>query len=134
MDALTNYDSEAVVIVHVDQKVNIEPFAFACKKYSRCSFLKRRNRVSWGGFSILKVQIELLREAITNANSKIGRFVFLSGLDFPIASPARINAFFTEHPDTEFVGGLISHHAVLTPLYGELTDFMRSAIRFFLSK
>lgn len=105
VDSLMNYDSEAVAIVHVDQKANIEPFAFACNKYSRCSFLKRRNRVSWGGFSILKVQIELLREAITSANSEIRRFVFLSGLDFPIASPARINAFFTEHPDTEFVGG-----------------------------
>ena len=105
VDILMKHDREALVMVHVDRKVDIDPFLSLCNKHPRCRFLERRVRVSWGAFSILKVQVELLRESITNASSEIERFVFLSGLDFPIYSPARINAFFTEHPDTEFVAG-----------------------------
>jgi len=73
----------------------------------RIRFASQRIRVSWCAFSFLKAQAELLRMAVNHQPELMERFIFLSGLDFPIADPYSINQELSkrENQTREFVGG-----------------------------
>lgn len=105
--ALVTHDPGAFLFIHVDRSVSIEPFHAACMSSDRIRFASQRIRVSWCAFSFLKAQVELLRMAVNHQPELMERFIFLSGLDFPIADPYNINQEFskTENQAREFVGG-----------------------------
>ena len=79
------------VYIHIDAKVkNITDFinqlTFNTLSYSQGNkiiFLKIS--VAWGGYSQIKCQSLLFQQAL-NSSQKYERFVYLSGLDYPIYS------------------------------------------------
>jgi hypothetical protein len=107
VDALISHDPNAHIFIHVDGSVAIEPFRAACMGSDRTMFASGRIRVSWCGYSFLRAQVELLRMALNQKPQHIERFVFLSGLDFPIVNPHAISQRLADRENRlrEFVGG-----------------------------
>lgn len=61
-------NENAVFIIHIDKKTDIEPFIEAFKSYDNVEFLCNKNRVKiyWGGFSIVQAEINLVKRALQN--------------------------------------------------------------------
>lgn len=95
-------DSDADFFVHVDGNVDIEPFRNAVGK--RAKFVER-HRVSWGGWSQVEFQEELMN-AVVDSGVAYDRVVCLSGLDYPLWSNAKIHQYFSQHAGEEFIMGM----------------------------
>jgi len=85
--------------VHLDAKSDIDAFAGLRPAVTFC---ERRVNCGWGDISLVHATLELLQTA---AAEPLGfdRYVLLSGACYPVQSAAYIAAFFTRHPDTEFI-------------------------------
>jgi hypothetical protein len=70
-----------MVFIHVDAKVNILPFLTLCNQ-PYVTFVKKRHKIVWGGYSITAAIISGMAEIIKNKN--IENIVLLSGQDYPI--------------------------------------------------
>lgn len=91
------------IYVHVDAKAtdfNPRDFSDIVKK-SRLIFLPGRFKVNWGGVSIMRAELALLKEAY--ANGPYLYYHLLSGMDLPIKSQDYIHDFFDAHAGTEFI-------------------------------
>jgi len=75
----------ASFFVHVDRKVAIEPFARALVGIAPVTFVKRRVRVNWGGWSQVEATLRLMRCAMTKDRTLV-RFALLSGACYPLRS------------------------------------------------
>ncbi len=87
--------------IHIDAKVksfNKETIIKGIKR-SKIFFTERIN-VSWGAFSIIECELNLLKLAI---NGNYGYYHLLSGVDLPIKSKDKISEFFEANNGTEFV-------------------------------
>ncbi|MCH5230167.1 MAG: glycosyl transferase [Muribaculaceae bacterium] len=91
------------IFVHVDLKASDfkeEEFKFLCKN-SRLIFVEERYKVNWGGVSIMRAELSLLKKA-----TQTGRYDYyhlLSGMDLPIKSQSEIHSFFDENAGKEFI-------------------------------
>ena len=89
------------LFVHIDRKASFGPEALeGCCRHSKLSFVEPRISVHWGGISIMRAELALLRAAVP------GGYAFyhlLSGQDLPIKPQDAIHAFFAEHADREFI-------------------------------
>lgn len=87
--------------IHIDAKVHDFDFEHFGDflKYSKIYYVDRID-VSWGGFSMIRTELNLL-----NAASKQGYdyYHLLSGVDLPLKTPTEIDNFFLEHNGKEFV-------------------------------
>jgi hypothetical protein len=88
------------VYIHVDLKTEIKPFL---RLSDRAVFLTKRERVSWGGFSLVKATLLLLRQAYVDEQNS--HFYLMSGQCFPIKRDEEIRKFL-EGPGC--VGNLMS--------------------------
>ncbi|MDE6297530.1 MAG: beta-1,6-N-acetylglucosaminyltransferase, partial [Muribaculaceae bacterium] len=70
-------------------------------RHSRLHFLSDRIPVNWGGVSIMRSEIALLKAAV-NAGT-YDYYHLLSGMDLPIKSQETIHAFFDENRGKEFL-------------------------------
>lgn len=68
--------------------------------YSNLCFINS-TPVTWGGFSLVSVEIDLLKIAINNC--KYAFYHLLSGQDLPIKSQRQIHDFFDANKDKEFI-------------------------------
>lgn len=96
-------DERNDIFVHVDAKAknfNPEEFKDTVKK-STLTFLPRRIAVNWGGVSIMRTELALLKAA-TQAGS-YQYYHLLSGMDLPIKSQDEIHNFFDANQGKEFV-------------------------------
>ena len=95
-------DSRNDIFVHVDAKAAFDPEEWrnVCR-HSALVFLENRLRVSWGGVSIMRSELALLREALSHG--KYDYFHLLSGMDLPIKDQDTIHSFFDRHSGTEFL-------------------------------
>jgi hypothetical protein len=84
--------------IHLDAKSDIGRFS----KVRNAEFLDARLPVYWGDMSLTEASILLLRTALHDPR-QFERFVFLSGVDYPIRPQPYIEAFFEAHPDSEFI-------------------------------
>lgn len=82
--------------VHVDARKPLEPFAEATRGLP-VSFLARRYPITWGGYSQLLYQTELLRTALAEAPDA-DYLVLLTAQDYPLWSNGRIVSFFASLP------------------------------------
>lgn len=98
---VTALAGKADFYVHVDRKADIRPFEEALG--ADVTFV-RRHWTSWGGWSQVEYQKELLA-AVCASGVEYDRVVCLSGQDYPLWSNERIHAYFAAHPDTEFIMG-----------------------------
>ena len=89
------------IYVHIDRKASFRPEDFSgCCRHSGLHFLEPRIAVHWGGISIMRAELALLRAA---APGHYAYYHLLSGQDLPIKSQDEIHAFFDAHPDREFL-------------------------------
>lgn len=87
--------------IHIDKKVDITPFKQLLGK--NVHFV-RRHWISWGGWSQVKYQQEMLR-AVLDSGIDYSHVVCLSGLDYPLWNTNDINTFFNSNPTKEFISG-----------------------------
>lgn len=91
------------IFIHIDQKVDNfdeEEFRKICKK-SNVIFLKDRISVTWGDFSQIKCELDLLDEA--TKNNKYQYYHLMSGVDLPLKTQEEIHGFFSQYKGKEFV-------------------------------
>lgn len=91
------------IYVHVDAKAtgfNPDDFADAVVE-SRLVFLQDRFNVSWGGVSIMRSELALLKRAI--ADGEHDYYHLVSGMDMPIKTQTEIHDFFDSHKGYEFI-------------------------------
>jgi len=100
IDSLLTEDT--YFFIHVDKKVDIEPFKIAVKDKKHVCLLENRIKVAWGGWSQVETQIEMIKSA-KNANVEFDYFFIISGQDYPIWSNARIQNYLASIGDKELI-------------------------------
>jgi len=91
------------IYVHVDAKAagfNPENLVGAARR-SRLIILPERINVNWGGVSIMRAELALLRRAA--ADGEHDYYHLLSGMDLPIKTQDEIHKFFDTHAGKEFI-------------------------------
>ncbi len=88
------------IVVHVDRKTSAEPFVRVLP--SEVALTNKRLRVSWGGFSMIRATLILMREAMARF-PEAERFVLLSGLDYPMRPLDDLVALFEARPQHNFI-------------------------------
>lgn len=94
-------DYNAKFFIHVDKKVDIEPFKKAID-LDNVVFLKNRVTVSWGGISFIDVATKLMQAALDDEDEFL-HLVMLSGSCYPIKSKKEIYEFLHKHEGHEFI-------------------------------
>jgi hypothetical protein len=100
---LTKFSWEEVFI-HVDKKVDIEPFYNLLRTNRSVHFITERVKVYWAGYSSILATINLFKFAINYGS--YDRFVILQGQDYPIKSSQEIYNFFDNNPNVEFINAI----------------------------
>ena len=95
-------DAANDIYIHIDKKAEKIPFdrIRSAAKESEVVFTDRIS-VSWGGYSIIKAELILLKEALKKRYSYLH---LLSGEDLPIKTQREIHSFFEENDGKEFLG------------------------------
>lgn len=75
---------EADFFVHIDLKVDEQPFRCGLDDLPNVSFIKDRVRVYWGGYSQVKMQMAMIK-AMLLSNVRYTRVINLTGTDYPVA-------------------------------------------------
>ncbi len=91
------------IFVHVDAKAkdfDASEFDNVCK-HSTLQFIPERVEVNWGGVSIMRTELALLKAAASK--DRYDYYHLLSGMDLPIKSQDRIHSFFDANPGKEFL-------------------------------
>lgn len=91
------------IYIHVDAKAkdfNEDDFKNICR-HSGLHFISKRFNVHWGGVSIMRSELELLKIATSKCNYDY--YHLLSGMDLPIKSQDYIHNFFDLHKGKEFL-------------------------------
>lgn len=99
------------VFIHIDKKVNDNTFQSVCEKFRQYNFagsnqiifIKDRIPVYWAGFSQVKLQRLFLKYTLEYQDKTYTRFVFLSGLCYPIKCPQYILKEFENNRTKEYV-------------------------------
>lgn len=94
-------DKRNDVYLHIDKKSSIDLDKIYRPTISNFYLLSNRINVKWGDFSQIRVEISLLKEAISN--SHYSYYHLLSGVDLPIKSQNYIHDFFDKHQGLEFI-------------------------------
>ncbi len=94
-------DDRNDIYLHVDKKSKTfdGQKIISCVKHATVTLLKRIN-VNWGGYSQIKVELHLLKEATKKEHSY---YHLLSGVDLPLKTQNEIHRFFEENSGKEFV-------------------------------
>ncbi|MEW1958814.1 beta-1,6-N-acetylglucosaminyltransferase [Kineococcus sp. NPDC059986] len=84
-------DGEARAVVHVDAKVDAEPFLDVVRAHAPAArATTRRHPVRWGGFGVVAATLTALREAVQEAPAD--HYVLLSGSDLPVRPASELRA------------------------------------------
>lgn len=94
---------KAEIFVHIDSKADMEAFSRLIKG-SRIHFIPQRVDVVWGTLVEVEYQMNLLRAAVSFP-THFDRIFFLSGMDYPLWSNARITQWIEELGDKEVLQG-----------------------------
>lgn len=91
------------IFVHVDAKArdfNREDWKDVTR-HSKLVILPERIKVNWGGVSIMRTELALLKRA--TSEGRYDYYHLLSGMDMPIKTQDEIHAFFDSHKGYEFI-------------------------------
>ena len=92
------YKDDAI-FVHVDNKVDIEPFIKNAQGCDNVHFNLNRIDNYWGGYHSIIATMETMRMALDQG--EFTRFILMQGQDYPLFSPQKIHEFFANN-DTEY--------------------------------
>jgi len=87
------------IYLHIDRKAGFDYGQFSVKQATLES-INPRIRVTWGGASIVRVEMALLEAAVKRPHSY---YHLLSGLDLPLKSNEHISKFFSDNAGKEFL-------------------------------
>ena len=99
------------IYVHLDKKATFD-ISDLTTRHSTLYKLSERQDARWGDFSLVEVELELMREA--SSRRTYAYYHLLSGVDYPIASQDVIHSFFSKHSGSEFIG--FANHATKSEL------------------
>lgn len=91
------------IFVHVDAKArnfNRKDWEDVTR-HSKLVILPERIKVNWGGVSIMRTELALLKRA--TSEGRYDYYHLLSGMDMPIKTQDEIHAFFDSHKGYEFI-------------------------------
>lgn len=90
------------IFVHIDAKAAFGPEDLdGCCHSAGLYFTEKRISVNWGGVSIMRAELELLKKATdTDCHDY---YHLLSGMDLPIKSQDSIHEFFDQNSGKEFI-------------------------------
>lgn len=94
LSALCN-NPDSIVLLHVDQKADLEPFLNEFSHYPQLYFIKDRVNVLWGHFSQIEATLSLLKTAEAYQYSY---FTLLSGDDIPLQDISLFHNYLEHHP------------------------------------
>lgn len=86
------------IYIHLDQKSDIRKFE-KVQTHPNVTMTINRHSIFWGGWGM----VEAMKELINTSNDSFDRYVFMSGLDYPIQSNEKIDQFFEAHSNEEFI-------------------------------
>ena len=95
-------DSRNDIFVHVDARAtgfDEKAFGGICRE-SALNFVKPRIKVHWGGVSIMRAELALLKASIPGS---YGYYHLLSGMDLPVKTQDAIHGFFDANAGKEFI-------------------------------
>lgn len=96
------FTHDCYVFVHIDKKSAISREQEAClHAMPQVSGVYRKYSVHWGGFSILKCEMFLMKEALRSCDAEY--FHLISGQDYPIKPLSYFLQFFEENKGKEFI-------------------------------
>ncbi len=94
-------DPRNAIYIHVDKKAFFPATEVYEPQEAECSYIRRRN-VSWGGYSQIVAELNLLEAAIT---SEYDYYHLISGQDLPIKSQDYIHDFFdNQSRENSYIG------------------------------
>lgn len=77
------FSENCIVLVHLDKKSSFsDSFIREIEDFPQVYKVYRKYKVNWGGFSILKTELFLLKEAFENTSAEY--FHIISGQDYPV--------------------------------------------------
>lgn len=94
-------DERNDIYVHIDKKASFDKIDFETKK-SRLIYLENRIDAGWGDFSLVRIELALIKDALQN-----GSYTYLhllSGADMPVKSQDEIHGECQMLSGTEFIG------------------------------
>jgi hypothetical protein len=101
LELVSSLNYNALFYVHIDKKVDIEPF----KKHlatTNINWVVNRQTVSWADISQVDATLSLIKEALT-AEDEILRMILLSGACYPLKGPESIYSYFENNQQTEYI-------------------------------
>jgi len=94
-------DYRSSIFIHLDKKSEINNFK-KIKLPKSAKFINERVPVYWGGISIVKATLNLIKSAL-NSGEKLSHLVLLSGLDYPIKPTPIFYKFLTQNSQKQFI-------------------------------
>ncbi|MFY7652624.1 MAG: beta-1,6-N-acetylglucosaminyltransferase [Chitinophagaceae bacterium] len=91
---------DAYWFIHVDAKTNIAPFLYL-KNLPNVQFVEKREKVTWGAYSIVQATINGLT-AIVNHAINFNYVNLLSAQDYPLVATNTIHQFLENNPNKAF--------------------------------
>ena len=90
------------IYIHIDRKARFDHTGWdkVCSR-SLLTFISPRISVNWGGVSIMRAELALLKAA--TGTFEYDYYHLLSGMDLPIKDQDTIHSFFDAHSGTEFI-------------------------------
>ena len=102
MSLIKYFEKECDVFVHFDKKSNVtDAFVGTIENMPHVKKVFRKFSVSWGGFSMLKCEMYMLKQATMTSDA--GYFHLFSGQDYPIKPLGEFLRFFDEHYGLNFL-------------------------------
>ena len=96
------FSRDCYVFVHIDKKSGITREQEAClRAMPQVNGVYRKYSVHWGGVSILKCEMFLLKEALRSSDADY--FHLISGQDYPIKPLSTFLEFFEKNKGKEFI-------------------------------
>lgn len=96
--------------IHIDKKVQIDPFQTDLINLPNVFFIKDRVRVYWGGYSQVEMQKAMIQEMLQR-NTKYMRVISLTGTDYPVEKAETILEKM-EKKETEYIIGFDVDHEI----------------------
>ncbi|GAB3342698.1 hypothetical protein GCM10027299_57750 [Larkinella ripae] len=87
--------------VHIDQKADLAQFQ-KLEKYQNVYLVKKREKVAWGAYSIVKATLNGFEEILASG-IPYDYVNLMSGQDYPLKSPEFIHSFLQQQPGTQFM-------------------------------
>jgi hypothetical protein len=107
------------IFIHIDKKTDIRPFLEIAGE--NIQFTPERVAVYWGDYSTTEAILILINAAMAGSEP-FDYFVFLSGVDYPVRTPAQLEAYFRQYRGSEFINMVAMPSEAASKPMSRLTD------------